>query len=95
MDIATVSNTDLKKNDKKCVPKNLMSAKVLCDVRNTKLLYGESLEQDFMEFFFWSLKNLIIAIFWKHNNYYFLLKVKDSQENLFRESYFKKWLFKM
>ena len=52
MDIATVSNTDLKKNDKKCVPKNLMSAKVLCDVRNTKLLFGESLEQGFMEFFF-------------------------------------------
>ena len=55
MDIATVSNTDLKKNDKKCVPKNLMSAKILCDVRNTKLLFGESLEQGFMEFFFFDL----------------------------------------
>ena len=52
MDIATVSNTDLKKNDKKCVPKNLMSAKILYDVHNTKLLFGESLEQGFMEFFF-------------------------------------------
>ena len=70
-----------------------MSAKILCDVCNTKLLFGESLEQGFMEFFFLSLKNLIIAIFWRHN--YFLLKVKDSQENLFRESCFKKWLFKM
>ena len=25
----------------------------------------------------------------------FLLKVKNSQENLFKESYFKKWLFKL
>ena len=44
-------------------------------------------------FFFWQLKNLIIVMFWRHN--YFLLKVKNSQENLFKESYFKKWLFKL
>ena len=43
-------------------------------------------------FFSW-LKNLIIAMFLRHN-YYFLLKVKNSQENIFKESYFKKWLFK-
>ena len=79
-------------SDKKYVPKNVMSATILCNVRNTKLLFAESLEQDFMEFFLW-VKKLIIAMFWKHN--YFLLKVKDSQKNLFKESYFKKWLFEM
>ena len=53
MDIATVSNTDYKVNDKKCVPKNVtMSATILCNVRNTKLLFAESLEQGFMEFVF-------------------------------------------
>ena len=78
-------------NDKKYVPKNVMSATILCNVRNTKLLFAESLEQGFMEFFLWV--KLIIAMFWKHN--YFLLKVKDSQKNLFKESYFKKWLFEM
>ena len=31
-------------------------------------------------------------MFWRHD--YFLLKVKNSQENIFKESYFKKWLFK-
>ena len=30
-------------------------------------------------------------MFWKHN--YFLLKVKDSQENVLKESFYKKWLF--
>ena len=69
-----------------------MSATILCNVRNTKLLFAESLEQGFMEFLLW-VKKLIIAMFWKHN--YFLLKVKDSQKNLFKESYFKKWLFEM
>ena len=71
-----------------------------CNVRNNfvqcpqhKLLFVESLEQGCMEFFFWQLKNLIIVMFWRHN--YFLLKVKNSQENLFKESYFKKWLFKL
>ena len=29
-----------------------MSATILCNVRNTKLLFAESLEQGFMEFFF-------------------------------------------
>ena len=48
MDIATVSNTDEKVNDKKCVPKNVMSATILCNVRNT----AESLEQGFIEFVF-------------------------------------------
>ena len=57
-----------------------------------KLLFVESLEEGCMESFFWWLKNLIIAMFWRHN--YFLLKVKNSQENIFKESYFKKWLFK-
>ena len=52
MDIATISNTDWKVNDKKCVPKNVMSATILCNVRNTKLLFAESLEQGFMEFVF-------------------------------------------
>ena len=52
MDIATVSNTDKKVNDKTCVPKNVMSATILCNVRNTKLLFAESLEQGFMEFVF-------------------------------------------
>ena len=42
-------------------------------------------------FFRW-LKKLIIAMFWRHD--YFLLKVKNSQENICKESYFKKWLFK-
>ena len=37
--------------------------------------------------FFWQLKNLIIVMFWRHN--YFLLKVKNSQENLFKESTLK------
>ena len=31
-------------------------------------------------------------MFWRHD--YFLLKVKNSQENIFKESYFKKWLLK-
>ena len=31
-------------------------------------------------------------MFWRHD--YFLLKVKNSQENICEESYFKKWLFK-
>ena len=92
MDIATVSNNDLKVNDKKYVPKNVMSTTILCNVRKTKLLFAESLEWGFMEFFYrWKI--LIIAMFWKHN--YFMLKVKDSQKNLFKESYFKKWLFEM
>ena len=52
MDIATVSNTDKKVNDKKGVPKNVMSATILCNVRTTKLLFAESLEQGFMEFVF-------------------------------------------
>ena len=52
MDIATLSNTDQKVDDKKCVPKNVMSATILCNVRNTKLLFAESLEQGFMEFVF-------------------------------------------
>ena len=30
-------------------------------------------------------------MFWKHN--YFLLKAKDSQENVLKESFYKKWLF--
>ena len=30
-------------------------------------------------------------MFWKHN--YFLLKVKDSQENVLKENFYKKWLF--
>ena len=38
-------------NDKKYVPKNVMSATILCNVRNTKLLFAESLERGFMEFF--------------------------------------------
>ena len=32
------------------------------------------------------MKNLIIVMFWRHN--YFLLMVKNSQENLFKESHF-------
>ena len=52
MDIATVSNNDFKVNDKKYVPKNVMSATILCNVRNTKLLFAESLERGSMEFFF-------------------------------------------
>ena len=31
-------------------------------------------------------------MFWRHD--YFLLKIKNSQENIFKESYFKKCLFK-
>ena len=31
-------------------------------------------------------------MFWRHN--YFLLKIKNSQENICKESYFKKCLFK-
>ena len=62
MDIATVSKTDQKANDKKYVPKNVMSATILCNVCNTKLLFAESLEQGFMEFFLW-VKKLIIAMF--------------------------------
>ena len=50
--VATVSNTDWKVNDKKCVAKNVMSATILCNVRNTKLWFAESLEQSFMEFVF-------------------------------------------
>ena len=46
------SNSDSKVNDKRCVPKNVMSATILCNVRNTKLLFAESLEQGFMEFVF-------------------------------------------
>ena len=69
----------------------ISAATILCNVRNTKLFFAESLEQGFMEFVFDRWKNLIIALFWKHN--YFLLKVKYSQENLFKESVFKKWFF--
>ena len=63
MDIATVSNTDLKVNDKKCVPENVMSATILCNVRNTKLLFAESLEQGFMEFVFDSSKIQLLPCF--------------------------------
>ena len=35
IDVAAVSNTDQKVNDKKCVPKNVMSATFLCYVHNT------------------------------------------------------------
>ena len=35
MYIATVSNADQKVNDKKCVPKKVMSATFLSNVRNT------------------------------------------------------------
>ena len=44
MGIATVSNNDLKVNDKKYVPKNVMSTTISCNVRKTKLLFAESLE---------------------------------------------------
>ena len=31
-------------------------------------------------------------MFWKHN-YFLLIKDKDSQENVLKESFYKKWLF--
>ena len=52
MDIATVSNTDSKVNDKKMCSQNVMSATILLNVRNTKLLFVESLERGFMEYLF-------------------------------------------
>ena len=56
-----------------------------------KRLFVESLERGCVDFFL-RVQNLIVAMFWRHN--YFLLKVKNSQENIFKESYLKKWLFK-
>ena len=57
MDIATVSNTDQKVNDKKMCFQNVMSATILLNVqqyntKNTKFLFVESLERGFMEYLF-------------------------------------------